>query len=192
MRKIPISRTPHRSPRRLALSVAGCLTLVACVSGPNTEMMEGIGFREARYNQIALMRQYRECRNEGLELDKRARISGSAGTYLASARVLEKCETGIGPDGAGLAVDERMRAYALSIQNNFKGGDVEKARTVLDRYKERFSGQDLYYPDGTSFLSTMDSLLGRKEKWSFGEFAALNVNATLKGEMRRLLHWQNR
>ena len=184
--------TPKRLLSRLALTAAGCLALAACVTGTPADVIEGIGFREARYQQIQMMREYRECRDQGLELDRRARDAGSAGTYLASARVLEKCEAAIGSDGAGLALDERMRAYELSIQNHFKGGDVEKARTNLDRFKERFSGKDLYYPDGTSFLLTMKALLGRKESWSFGDFAALNVNGTLKGEMRRMLHWNAR
>ena len=51
--------------------------------------------------------------------------------------------------------DERMRAYGLSIQNYIKGGDAGAARRRLEGYKQVFSGKDLYYPDGSSFRSTI-------------------------------------
>ena len=121
-----------------------------------------------------------------------SRLAQSAGAYLASARLLEKCEAEMGPSGAGIAVDERISAYALSIQNYFKGGDVEHARANLDKFKRAFPDNDLYYPDGTSFTVTMEAVLGRREVWTFGEFAALNVNRTLKSEMRRLHYWKNK
>lgn len=187
-----VSCPPLKDWRRAALAVTGTLLLSACVANSTANPIEGIGFREARFQQIAAMREYRQCRDEGLEMDKQAGASSSAGAYLTSARILEKCESGIGPDGAGLSLDERLQANALSIQNYFKGGDVDKARSRLDQFKERFAGRDLYYPDGSSFILTMEALLGRKERWSFGEFAALNVNDTLKAEMRRMLHWKAR
>jgi tetratricopeptide (TPR) repeat protein len=166
-------------------------TLAACTSTMISDSLDGIGYRQARFEQLSAMRDYRSCRDEGLELDRKARASGATGAYLASARVLEKCEAGLGPDADGIALDERMRAYALSIQNYFKGGDVERARDNFDRFRKRFPDHDFYYPDGTSFVLTMEALLGRKEKWTFGEFSALNINDSLKSEMRRVLYWKN-
>lgn len=177
--------------RRTAAVMAAAAALAACTSGGG-DPLEGIGFREARFEQISMMRDYRACRDEGIELDKQARLASSAGAYLASARLLEKCEAEMGPSGAGIAVDERISAYALSIQNYFKSGDVEHARANLDKFKRAFPDNDLYYPDGTSFTVTMEAVLGRREVWTFGEFAALNVNRTLKSEMRRLHYWKNK
>jgi len=177
--------------RRTAVVAMTAATLAACAPTMNNDALEGIGYRQARFEQISAMRDYRRCRDEGIELDRKARTSGAIGTYLASARVLEKCEAALGPDADGIALDERMRGYALSVQNYFKGGDVEHARENFDRFKKRFPDNDFYYPDGTSFVLTMEALLGRKERWTFGEFSALNINDSLKSEMRRVLYWKN-
>ena len=172
---------------RIAVVTMALATLGACANDVS-QPLEGIGYRQDRFEQISKMREYRNCKDEGLKLDRKARSSGTGGTYLASARVLEKCETKLGPDTAGIAQTERMRAYALSIQNYFKGGNVEKARSNFDKFKTRYADHDLYYPDGTSFIVTMDALFGRKESWSFGELSALNVNDAFKREMRRVLY----
>lgn len=187
--KTRFPRTP-----RLRMGAAAMLmaTLAACSSDYGAAPLEGIGYRQARFEQISAMREYRKCRDEGMELDRKARQSGSGGTYLASARVLEKCESELGPDSTGVALDERMRAYALSIQNFFKGGDVENARENFDKFKTRFAKNDFYYPDGSSYVVTMEALLGRRESWTFGEFSALNINDDLKSEMRRVLYWKNK
>ena len=60
------------------------------------------------------------------------------------------------------------------------------------KFKNRFAEYDFYYPDGTSFIVTMEALLGQREKWTFGEFSALNINDDLKSEMRRVLYWKNK
>ena len=88
--------------RRTVFAALAMAALSACttdVSGP----LEGIGYREARFEQISMMREYRGCRDQGVELDRKARSSGASGTYLASANVLAKCETGLGPDASGIA-----------------------------------------------------------------------------------------
>lgn len=178
--------------RRVFAVAIPAVVLAACATGNGVDFAEGIGFREARFQQISMMREYRACRDQGVELDRQARNTGSRGKYLTSARVLENCETEIGPDGSGIARHERMRAYALSIQNHFKGGDVERARENFDKFKQTFPRHDLYYPDGSSFTVTMEALLGRTERWTFGEFSALNVNDSVKSEMRRMLYWKNK
>lgn len=186
---IRFSMGPRLRTGAAAMALA---TLAACTNDYGSDPLEGIGYRQARFEQISAMREYRKCRDEGLELDRKARESGSSGTYLASARVLEKCEAGLGPDASGIAMDERMRAYALSIQNFFKGGDVETSRRNFDKFKTQFSKHDFYYPDGSSYVVTMEALLGRRESWTFGEFSALNINDDLKSEMRRVLYWKNK
>ena len=179
-------------PARLTALCAAALALAACTTDKPFDPAEGIGFRESRFEQISRTREYRSCRDQGYEHDRQARSAGSLGAYLTSARVLEKCEAEIGPDGNGVAEDERMRAYALSVQNHFKGGDIESARSNFDRFKKTFASRDLYYPDGTSFIATMETLLGRHQGWTLGEFSALNVNNELKAEMRRVIYWQNK
>jgi hypothetical protein len=189
----PKITSPSRQSRiRLAgVALLAALTLGACTS-TGGDPLDGIGYRESRFQDISMMRDYRTCRDEGISLDRKARESGATGTYLASARVLEKCEASLGPDASGIARDERMRGYALSIQNYFKGGDIDRARGNFARFQKRFPDHDFYYPDGTSFTVTLSALLGQRDRWTFGEFSALNVNSALKSEMRRTLYWKNK
>jgi len=175
---------------RGAAAAALMLAVSACSMNGETNPMEGIGFREARFQEISAMQQYRQCRDDALALDEQARTTGNGGRYLASARLLEKCEAELGPEAAGVASEERMRAYALGVQNYLKGGDVTKASETFEKFKKTFDGKDLYYFDGSSFIETMAALLGQKEKADFGKFAMLNVNETLKGEMRRVDYWK--
>ena len=174
-------------PRAGALALA-MFGLAACVTNGATTAYEGIGFREARFNEISAMRTYRACRDEAVALDEQARADGSRGRYLASAQLLEKCESELGAEGRGVAVDERMRAYALSVQNYFKAGDMDKSRANLARFHQAFPENDLYYADGSSFTETMELLLGQRDLQ--GRFALLNVNDEVKDEVLRIDYWR--
>lgn len=165
------------------------LGLSACVTQPPS-FGEGIDYREQRYSEIQAMREYRACRDHALELDREAQLNHDPAKYLASARMIEKCEAELGPDVADVAVDERMRAYALSVQNHLKGGDVEQARVNLDKFTGTFNGQDLYFADGSSFVDTMEVLLGQRGAGSIGRYSDANVNRELKSELRRIRYWE--
>ncbi|WP_417832737.1 hypothetical protein [Terasakiella sp.] len=172
-----------------AVLLGATLGLSACVTQPPS-FGSGIDFREARYNEISAMRTYRECRDHALELDREAQTNHDPAKYLASARMIEKCESDLGPDVAGIATDERMRAYALTVQNHLKGGDVERARENLDKFAANFDGQDLYFADGSSFIQTMEVLLGKRGAGSIGRYSDANVNNDLKSELRRVRYWE--
>lgn len=174
-----------------AALIAAVLALPACTMNMGTNGgMEGIGFREARHAEITAMRDWRSCRDDALQLDTQARQKGSVARYLASARLLDKCETELGPEAKSLAPEERMRAYALSIQNHLKGGDIGVARQHLETFKTAFAGQDLYLKDGSSFIETMEILLGLKTRSAVGEVSVANVSGDVKSEMRRNHYWQ--
>jgi hypothetical protein len=177
------------APRGVALTAA-MLALAACNLNGQVNPMEGIGFRDARFEEISAAREYRSCIGDAIELDEQARASGNTGRYLASAQLLEKCEAQMGPEMSGVNEDERIRAYALSVQNYLKGGDIEHAANNFEKYQEAFPGKDLYFADGSSFIQTMKLLLGQKAAPSYGQFAALNVNDELKAEMRRVRYWK--
>ena len=180
-----------RLASRTALVVVAIATLGACTTTGKTDPSEGIGFRQARFEEISAMQSYRKCRDDALELDAQARETGDAARYIASARLLEKCEAEVGPEATGVAVEERMRAYALSVQNYLKGGEIEKAAANLETFEKAFPGKDLYFYDGASFIETMSALLGQKKDHAFGQFAMLNVGDSLKGEMRRVKYWKH-
>jgi hypothetical protein len=174
---------------RQAGAVTAVLLLSACAMG-GPDPFEGIGFREQRSQALEAMRDYRNCRDDAMDMDAQARKSGDAGRYIASARLLEKCESRLSGEASEVGRDERVRSFALSIQNHLKGGNVESARANLEKFKKAFSDTDLYYPDGSSFIETMDLLLGQKDIREYGQLATLNVNTLLKDEIRRSQHWK--
>ena len=181
-----------RSVRRglLVACVAGAALSLGGCAGAGGDPAEGIGFREARYTEIAAVRDYRNCRDQALEMDSAARSAGDPARYLASAQLLEKCESGLGPEAAQLAREERMRAYALASQNYLKGGDVAAAQRTLEAFKTRFGGADLYLADGSSFTATMELLAGLRDRTDVGEFSVVNAAGGVKDELRRSRYWQ--
>jgi hypothetical protein len=178
---------PGRAWRAVALMPL--LALGACVTDPPPPR-EGIAYRETRFAEMAALRQYRECRDEALTLDRQAREAANPARYMASARLLERCESDLGPEAAGLASDERMRSYALAIQNYLKGGDVLAARQLLQLFQENFPGEDLYYADGSSFTETMTLLAGLGAPGAAGQLAMSNVGTAVKAELRRAEYWR--
>ena len=187
-----MQQTIQISIKRYALLIGAVGTvaiLAACDLQTTAMQKEGIGFRQARFAEISAMRDYRQSQEEGLTLDRQARTDRSGARYLAAARMLEGCEARVGPEGAHLARDERMRSFALSVQDYFKGGDVAKARSNLSTFKKSFSGSDLYYVDGASFVETMEILLGLRNRMAAGEFSVANVSGELKTELRRVRYW---
>lgn len=174
-----------------ALAAAGiAAALAACAPNMGGAPDAGVGYRQARFEEIAHMRDYRACRDEAMEFDRQARDGAASARYLASARLIERCEAELGPEAAHLAPEERMRAYALTVQNYMKGGDIAKARANLLTFKTTFPGSDLYYGDGSSFVDTMELLLGLRDRDTVGQFPTVNANATLKAELRRARYWK--
>lgn len=178
-----------RSPCFLAMAaVLTASTLAGCLAVP-PPAVEGIGFREARFREIEAMRDWRACRDEGQTLDRQARSSGEPSRYLATAAALERCEADLGAEGAGIAVEERMRAYGLTIQARLKGGDLSGVRTGLDRFREAFPDRDLIFDDGTSFLQTMETLLAAGGEHPRRPRRSANVSSALGDEIARVIRW---
>ena len=167
------------------------LAVTACSTQPKLPDFGSIDFRETRYQDVAALRDFRDCRDQAVELDNQARVSGDPARYLSSAELLERCDQDLGPDAAVIPEDERMRAHGLGIQNYIKGGDAGAARRRLERFKQLYPGRDLYYADGSSFRSTMELLLGQREQRDFGRYSMLNVSTALKDEMRRIQYWKH-
>jgi len=166
------------------------LPIAGCYTPSGGALDEGIGFRQARFAEMTLVREYRSCRDSAFELDTQARTTGDIGKYMASAKMLESCESGLGAAEGGLLVDERLRAYAVATQNRLKTGDIEGARTNLNKLKGAFPGKDLYLADGSSFIESMEILLGLRDRNELAEFATLNVGDELKKELRRVRYWK--
>ena len=156
-----------------------------------TGAYEGIGFREARFAEISEMREYRACVKDALKLSDRAKRGGQVGSYRASANLLSKCESDLGPNVSSIATEERMRNYGLSIVNYAKAGDLQTARKNLTNFDKTFEGSDLFLPSGASFLDTMDLLTTKVEELSTADIALMNVPENLRSEIQRTRFWKN-
>ena len=173
--------------RAYMLAAGGAITVAACTHAGGAG--EGIGFREARFTEMSAIRDWRTCRDEAVDLDRQAHDEGSAARYLASAKLLEKCEADVA-GGAKVSPDERMRAYALGVQNYIKGGDVPQARETLEKLKTAFPGADFYYANGASFIDTMEFLTGVRDRATVGVLGISNVDEGFKSELRRAQYWK--
>ncbi len=177
-------RSPAASAVLIVLTAVG---LAGCLAPPPDAA--GIGFREARFQEAQAMRDWRACRDEGMELDRQSVLAGSPARYLSVARVLEGCESDLGAQAAALAPEERMRAYGVAIQARLKGGDPDGARAGLERFRAAFPERDLYFADGTSFVDSLSAVL------TVGAGAAApkgtaNMPGALSDELRRLARWR--
>jgi len=190
---IPTISGPATGTRMRAGLVAGLLgfgLLAGCVPA-TTGSGEGIGYRQARFEEISAMRAYRSCVDDAMKVAGDARRQGHAAGYERSARILEKCESDLGPESRTLAQEERMRAYALSVLNYVKAGNLKSARSNLETFRKTFDGHDLYLGNGASFVDTMTVLTGAKDSAAPHKMAMLNVSQDLRMEMQRVRFWKN-
>lgn len=187
--------TTRSKPVRNAAFLAVSVLLSACATDGlfgKAEVpapVEDASVREARAAEAA-MQGWRECRDDALALDAQGRATGDSAKYLAAARLFGKCEKEVGESLMGSAVDERMRALALSVQDNLKGGDVSAAKSALVEFEEKFPGLDLYYADGSSFIDSYSLLLESARDGSGGDIAVMNASPAVKSEVRRMRFWQ--
>ena len=174
-----------------SITIVG-IALSACnmTMGGAGDPAEGIGYRQARFAEMSVMKAWRDCRDQALSLDHQARDAGQPARYLASAKAMASCEANAGPEIAALNTEERMRASAVISLNYLKGGDIEQARASFENFKVHFRGRDLLFADGSSYSETMDMLLGLSEPKSVGALSIANVNPELKSELRRVRYWE--
>jgi hypothetical protein len=181
-----------RKTRAILLVLGAAMALSACQTNllGQSASREGIDFRVNRNTEIMAARSWRDCRDAAMVLDSQARKSASTAKYAASARALQTCDAGL-QNADVIDEQERMQANALAVQNHLKSGNIAVARDALDKFKSAFVGQDLYYPDGSSFVSTMEVLVSLKPKHTVGSYSVANVNDAVKAEIRRMNYWKH-
>ncbi len=132
---------------------------------------------------------FADCRDEGMGLEARARANANAGQYRRAALILEGC-LAEAERSAMIAAEARLPVLAMAIQSHAKAGDVGRAGELLEQLETRFTGLDLYYADGTSFIESLRLALGLATDAEAGAFSTANVNPTLKADLRRQRYWQ--
>ena len=103
-----------------ALGLAACQQTVLTSSAPTTSVIE-------RANEMQNVLNFDSCLSNGLEQDKQAAASDERSQYLASAKTLSSCDAKLRESASLVAIEQRMQAKALAIQNFIKGGDIRAA-----------------------------------------------------------------
>ena len=183
------SKTQNRSAAGAAAFFL--ISLAGCVPATTGGTAEGIGFRQARFEEISAMRQYRDCVDDAFKVAEDANRNQQAAGYRASAKIIEKCEADLGPEAQNLAQEERMQAYAVGILNYIKAGDIQKAQANLETFKSAYAGYDLYLPSGASFIDTVTVLTGKSTATPRRRLAMMNLSPDMRAEMQRARFWKH-
>lgn len=183
-------RRPLKSRKYYALLFIGAALVSGCQVNGTTNIAEGIGFRQARFVEVQAMNDYRACRDEALIMSRSYQASDGYGRHLASARVMESCETNLGPEIAGIATEERMQAYSTVVHSYIRGGDIVAARKALDRFKQAFPSRDLILENGSSFIDTYELLLNMSTSSKY-QISVANINPDIRDEARRFQFWRS-
>ena len=61
----------------------------------------------------------------------------------------------------------------------------------LEKFQKAFSGNDLYLPNGASFIDSITLLTTKRDDASAPEMAMMNVSSALRAEIQRMRFWKN-
>ena len=138
-------------------------------------------------------REYKKCIEEGHFFDKKASQSkdNSLSLYYKSADILSKCELILGDYNTIVSDEERMKNYALSIQNYLKSGRLKVASLKLEDFKNKFD-RDLIYSDGSSFIKNTEAILDIANEKKGLDLEMTNSNRKIKSELKRIWYWSKK
>lgn len=128
------------------------------------------------------------CEQQAMDMDSFAQQSGQAAQYLASAKAMLRCVSGIQFSKGHPDADKALRLMAMSVINLIKGGDIDAAQAALRKTQSKFPDKDLYFADYSSFFDTATALL-EQQKLTRHQLAALNISADLRSEIERQQYW---
>jgi hypothetical protein len=172
--------------------VFAVLAVPAALSACQPITMSGsaaaVDYRYERFADIQVKANYDACRKTAFALDKAA--GADASRFLASANKFESCELMLGDSGSIIDQEMRLKAIAMGVQNFIKGGDLAKARTMLEQFEQVADGTDLLYSDSTSFFASMHVLLNAPHNKNALQLASQNARSEIKDEIRRAWYWQ--
>ena len=176
----------------------GALALTSCqASFKDYGLLNGnskvISSAQSHQKYLNSTREYDRCVDEGHFFDKKASDSkdNSISLYSKSAEILSKCDQIVGNYNTIITQDQRMKNYALSIQNYLKSGRLKVASLKLQEFKKRFK-RDLVYSDGSSFIANVESILDFSNEKNSLELELTNNNKRIKNELRRAWYWKTK
>ena len=174
--------------------IIGALTLTSCQTLNNYGFLknenEVINNAQNHQRFLTVSREYKNCINEGMYFNKKASESSdsSISLYSKSADILSKCDQMIGDYNTVVDQEKRLKNNAFAIQNYLKSGRLKVASLKLQEFRERFK-RDLIYPDGSSFVENVESILDFSNEKNSLELELTNNNKKIKNELRRAWYW---
>ena len=102
-----------------------------------------------------------------------------------------KCDQIIGNYNTIITQDQRMKNYALSIQNYLKSGRLKVASLKLEDFKNKFD-RDLIYSDGSSFIKNTEAILDIANEKKGLDLEMNNSNRKIKSELKRIWYWSKK
>lgn len=188
----------------ILLVISSVMLLSACMSSPSTSIdstsIESNAIEPSNNNMLfeganAYSKStehtnvFTRCKSTADGMALSATKNKSQAQYLNAAKVYRTCSanhqvSSQDPSKTSLT----MRLYVLSTMNFIKGGDLNSAKNMVERFKQRFPQQDFYFANYTSFLDTAEALL-HSENTSAQLLATLNISAGLRQELLRKDYW---
>ena len=182
---------------RFLITVALGISLASCNMAERLQLSKNkntaIENRITSINQASLTRNYQKCVEDGKKIDHLASqdMVNSKSLFYKSANILTKCEEMIGNNNHFVSEENRMKNFALSIQNFLKSGNINQARLKLKTFKNKFN-KGLMYPDGSDFISNIEILVNYQDPKKELNLAMVNANKKIKNELKRAWHWSKK
>lgn len=177
-----------KTSTQIILAASAILVSACQLNTPN--LNASIDHRTERYEDIITQKTFNDCKQEGHTFDRQASEQNRQELYLASANKFLSCESNLGQNAHLVDIQDRMKTYALGIQNKVKGGDVNGASVALQKFKSYFSGMDLIYENGSSFSASYTALLGANGDANLLRLSSINAKPQVKKEVKRIWHWR--
>jgi hypothetical protein len=139
------------------------------------------------------LRSYNKCVEDGKSFDSLAATKNeeAESLYNKSARILNDCDFIISDNPYIVNEKERMKNYALSIQNYIKAGNLIQASLNFRDFQKTFD-KDLTYKDGSSFAENIETILTYNETNGSGAFALVNNSRSIRKELKRIKYWSKK
>lgn len=180
----------------LALFLSACSTTSSLPVAPISLTSLSSQPTQSSSSSEMVLEQFLTCKKEGILLDESAREQGSPAQYTASARTLDLCLVEVDQLRNAVPMELRMQVHALTVLNYLKGGDIENARLQLRAFELSYPHKDLYFSDYTSFIDSLNAVLGNRfiEKHSIAASSSRertsNINPVVSSEVSRFRYWQ--
>ncbi len=167
------------NPRKLFLACLAALALGGCST---IDVVDDLVLQQAAFDR---------CFEAAAARSDKAVTGKSPALYHIAAKSMRDCVIDIHATAAFPRSDKAIHASALTIINYVKAGELEVASNQVRKFQSAYPRRDLYLADGTSFIESMQLLLGEVPGGAAERGSLVNASPQLKSELRRKDYWQS-